>query len=198
MSTKDFGSKLVALKFLISEMQTELAHLERETQEFLHRFEGVQKLADRDSLTGCLRREAFFREVTKWPIDRSADVLGVILLDLDHFKSINDSFGHSRGDQVLQQVGILLQEYQSQGLLVGRLGGEEFVLAYRGSSETLQRISEDLRVRVQTLPAPYACTASLGVAWTLPGEKDFTQILEAADEALYVAKRNGRNQVRVA
>jgi diguanylate cyclase (GGDEF)-like protein len=128
----------------------------------------------------------------------------VIFVDIDHFKAINDTFGHHIGDEVLQHVGRQMMSRSTDRFRAFRLGGEEFAMVLRDSSlpEGLE-LAENLRqvLASQTLDfdgRPIHITASFGVAsGTLP-DIDMDSLLAAADEALYRAKHNGRNRIEAA
>jgi diguanylate cyclase (GGDEF)-like protein len=127
--------------------------------------------------------------------------LSVLMIDVDHFKRVNDDHGHAAGDAVLRQLGSLLKRTVRQGMTCARYGGEEFTVVCPGmDAKNARRVAERIRKSVETfafqLPggATLPCTASLGVA-TLQGTEDHEQLLQRADQALYAAKDGGRNQV---
>jgi len=120
---------------------------------------------------------------------------GVLLVDVDHFKKINDTEGHDKGDEVIRRLGLLLRDFESAGVVCGRYGGEEFAVAYAGSIDRGSRISDAIHERV----AEIGITVSQGLCHSsqaVEGEEDAS--LKRADEALYVAKRSGRNRTCVA
>src|SRR3989344_5107811 len=126
----------------------------------------------------------------------------VIVLDIDHFKRVNDSFGHPVGDRVIQGVVACLQAVVPKTAHIGRVGGEEFtVVLPRHGGAASERVAQDLRHAIEAyafdLPDGSSVTASFGVCWG-PAGSDFESAYGLADEALYVAKRGGRNQVRLA
>ncbi|NTY00749.1 diguanylate cyclase [Deinococcus sp. JMULE3] len=158
-------------------------------------------LAHLDDLTGLPNR----RQLGRW-LDgnlREAGALSVILLDLDHFKRVNDTFGHDVGDEVLRQVaGVLrgsVRGGERGGDRVGRWGGEEFLILVRGDLDTAQMITGRVRAQLGAARHPQvgAVTVSCGVAQALPGEAAH-DLLRRADEALYAAKRAGRDTVEIA
>jgi two-component system cell cycle response regulator len=165
--------------------------------------EESQRLATTDPLTGRMNRRAFC-EAAEREIHRShrhADPLSIALLDLDHFKAINDHRGHATGDQVLTALGGLLGRHPRRSDLAARWGGEEFVLAMPGT--TLDRAvtaADRLRTAIASLELADAAgvavrvTASIGVAQLAPGE-DLDALVERADQAMYQAKSVGRNRV---
>ena len=153
------------------------------------------ELASIDPLTHVFNRRAFFDRAQL--SCRGASPLAAIMLDVDHFKRINDTYGHDVGDQVLGAIG---REFQSENAVVGRLGGEEFAILIDGASgEAAVERAEFLRARVAALSFDAAgekasVTCSLGVAERRPGES-IDQLLRRADTALYEAKSSGRDRV---
>ncbi|MED5369948.1 MAG: GGDEF domain-containing protein [Myxococcota bacterium] len=170
----------------------------------------TQALADaamRDPLTGLYNRRAFevLAQEAAEAIALRGEHMGVLFVDLDHFKRINDELGHAAGDAVLMEVGRLLARRSRRADVVARWGGEEFVLALPGCSlPDALRIAEDLRGSLEELDLPelpegWAITASLGVASDgLNAEaamEELQALIEQADERVYEAKRAGRNRV---
>jgi diguanylate cyclase (GGDEF)-like protein len=166
----------------------------------------IREASRRDGLTGCFNRTHAI-EVVDYELHRSARSaapLSVILFDLDHFKAINDRFGHLAGDAVLASVGSLLRSSLRSTDTKCRYGGEEFLVLLAGvAATTAAVVAESLRRAIAGTPVVYGgvtvhCTASLGVAEAAPGEVDSAAFVARADEALYAAKRAGRNRVRLA
>jgi diguanylate cyclase (GGDEF)-like protein len=166
----------------------------------------VRESTLRDPLTGCVNR-AHAMEVVAAELmraRRSHLPVSLIMFDLDRFKSINDRFGHLCGDAVLAEVGAKMRASLRSSDLKCRYGGEEFLIllpetpldgAHR-AAETLRRELSELRI--QWNDRSIRITASFGVASARPNELDPTPLIARADEALYIAKREGRNCVRVA
>jgi diguanylate cyclase (GGDEF)-like protein len=167
-------------------------------------FEAMREASLVDPLTGCaLRSEGVRRfEAELRRADRSGTSLAVLMLDLDHFKSINDRFGHRAGDAVLSVVGETLLTTLRASDVRCRWGGEEFLLVLPDSSvERARRASDKLRQRIANTPVRVGehtvrVTASIGITLTRPGETDVQQLLTRADAALYEAKSLGRNRLR--
>lgn len=166
----------------------------------------LQDIAQTDSLTGLLNRGAF-EDILRRDLQRcqrDASSLGVMLIDLDYFKQINDCFGHHVGDDVLRRISRTLREGTRPSDVLARYGGEEFVILLRGAGlDESRNAAERIRVLVAGLTAlpgvslpGITLTASIGVAVNLPGE-NHDDLLRRADEALYRSKREGRNQVNV-
>jgi diguanylate cyclase (GGDEF)-like protein len=168
-------------------------------------YEFIDTLSRIDPLTGLANRREFDRllhqEVAR--SSQSGQSFSLIMADLDHFKQVNDRFGHQEGDRALQQVGRLIQMVPKRPADAAfRIGGEEFAVLMGntdktgavGLSETLRGVTEGARF----LPTGEAVTISLGVA-TFPGDgHDAASLIAAADRALYQAKAGGRNRVAAA
>jgi diguanylate cyclase (GGDEF)-like protein len=156
----------------------------------------------RDPLTGLANRRAVDRAIDDMLRDGVPFVM--LLLDLDHFKAINDTHGHPAGDEVLRAMGSLLTSRARQGDIAGRYGGEEFVIVARGATGAVaasiaDRYLEAVRsLKLSPEAGVSSVTTSIGVAWYDPQRGVPTsraQVLAAADEALYLAKRGGRDRV---
>jgi diguanylate cyclase (GGDEF)-like protein len=166
----------------------------------------LQRSAELDALTGTFNR----RTIDQWlargfgEAVRSGHPISVLFIDLDRFKSINDRYGHGCGDACLRAVAQVLHAATGEGDLLGRYGGEEFIAVLPGRGGAAARdIGEQMRLAVECIPFEWegqrvALTASVGVATRLPDETLPASLVERADKALYVAKRNGRNCVHVA
>ncbi|WP_299836032.1 diguanylate cyclase [Pseudomonas sp.] len=156
--------------------------------------------AQTDELTGLKNRRAFFHNAQQLHsyCEHNRLPLCALMLDMDHFKLINDTYGHQVGDQVLRQVGVVISASFPDAGICGRLGGEEFaVLLPDTSIEAALSVAERLIQTIAGLkaePVSYI-TASLGVASTQTGNKDLHHLMNSADKALYRAKALGRNQV---
>jgi len=163
----------------------------------------LREQASIDSLTGLYNRRAF-HDVSRAVIaaaERDKQPVALALLDLDHFKSINDTFGHGVGDKVLMRFANLAElTFRDQDILA-RFGGEEFVVLLSGAdADQAMRALQRLRQRLETECIEYqgVCvpsTVSIGVSCRRRGKIDLHAMLEEADKALYDAKRAGRNQV---
>lgn len=182
--------------------------LEREQQQlrneiFRQQSEGdmLRGLAHSDPLTGALNRRGFFAAAGEWGDKHLQRTL--VAMDVDHFKQVNDRYGHLIGDAAIQQAGAVLFDAVSQvDGLVGRLGGDEFVCMLPMPLPEAMSLIDQARVRIGISPVPspigpIALTCSFGVApW--PRGTDIDEALRQADTALYAAKAAGRNQVRQA
>jgi diguanylate cyclase (GGDEF)-like protein len=165
----------------------------------------IRDIAIRDALTGVYNRRHVWSEIGKEEVRASQNLsmFCVCLVDLDKFKSINDTFGHAVGDEVLMTVAKAIESEVRQGDCFGRYGGEEFLLLLKDTSlEGARQFSERIRERTEDLrfanfPAISGITISVGIAEYRKGEK-FSKTIDRADKALYAAKSGGRNLVRVA
>ncbi|NDK40095.1 diguanylate cyclase [Pseudoxanthomonas gei] len=163
----------------------------------------LRRAAELDVLTGILNRSAIdgvlvhhFAEA-----ERTGQPLSILFVDMDHFKSVNDTYGHACGDHCLQELAAVLQGVLGPGDALGRYGGEEFMLVLPGQGlETARHVAERLRAQVELASVlwqgnPVALTVSVGVAERRLHEHEPAQALGRADRALYAAKHGGRNKV---
>jgi diguanylate cyclase (GGDEF)-like protein len=152
-------------------------------------------LANSDSLTGAFNRRAFFEKTGDFA--EAGRRFAAVMFDIDHFKDVNDTYGHNVGDQVLRVIG---GEARRDKTILGRLGGEEFAIVLEGSSlEAATRYAEELRDKLAALSfesegQTFSVTASFGVA-ERAAQESIDLLLKRADAALYQAKRGGRNRV---
>jgi diguanylate cyclase (GGDEF)-like protein len=169
--------------------------------------ESLRSQSIRDALTGLYNRRyldaSLAREVAR--AARREQELSLLIVDIDHFKRINDTYGHEAGDTVLAQIATVLDLATRAEDIACRYGGEEFVVLMPGAdAKVAQRRAEELRAAIERCDASYAgrsvgpVTVSVGVA-TFPAEGcDAAQLRLCADQALYAAKRGGRNRVEIA
>jgi two-component system, cell cycle response regulator len=164
----------------------------------------ARRLASTDTLTGLLNRRAFVERIDKARAGSEKQLfpISVLLLDVDHFKKVNDTLGHDAGDAVLQGVARVLSNIARKSDFVARWGGEEFVVALSNTAEAGARIAAE-RVRRAIAEAKYAlpngtehrATASIGLASAESMEWQLDELLGRADKAMYSAKHRGRNRV---
>jgi diguanylate cyclase (GGDEF)-like protein len=160
--------------------------------------------ANQDPLTGLLNRRGFDQRfvIERARAERDGSSLAIVMLDIDHFKRVNDDHGHDTGDEVLCWLAQLLTE-QARGIdLIGRAGGEEFfILLPRADQEAAFTFAERVRATVEASDPGVAdglrVTVSIGVSASMP-PVDTQHLLEAADQAMYRAKRGGRNRTMAA
>ncbi|HZD89579.1 MAG TPA: sensor domain-containing diguanylate cyclase, partial [Pseudolabrys sp.] len=163
----------------------------------------LRLVATTDGLTGALNRRAFLaagaRDFAR--VRRHGEALSCILMDIDHFKRINDTHGHAAGDRALQEVVALLKSGLRDEDYIGRLGGEEFAAILPGADGLAAfAVGERLRQGVMdaSLPAPQGSvqlTISAGIATLSRADASIEDLLRRADKALYAAKTNGRNRL---
>jgi len=187
------------------QLRVSLAELERQQAVIEAQNQKLTRLALHDGLTGLLNRRAFFEaaETVLSRCLRSGSPVAVVMLDVDHFKSFNDKHGHATGDLVLQRVAQCLQDSIRTGDICGRYGGEEFCALMEGLSPfEAFGIAERVRANIESQAglginngADLVVTASLGLCAAPPAELELVSMLNLADEAMYVAKRSGRNRV---
>jgi diguanylate cyclase (GGDEF)-like protein len=164
----------------------------------------ITQLAEHDGLTNLLNRRSFCRDAEK----KCAEILRyggkafLMMLDIDHFKKVNDTYGHLAGDEVLRSVSKTLSKRFRKTDLVGRYGGEEFcVFLLMLSEEKAIELAEECRRQIENLSIPFEdktirVTVSIGIAEFLPSqEQALTALISRADAALYEAKSSGRNRV---
>jgi diguanylate cyclase (GGDEF)-like protein len=165
----------------------------------------VDRLANHDDLTGLMNRRAFFGRARERMADATGEhAVALALADLDHFKAINDSFGHDAGDRALRHVAQEIARYAPKDALVARIGGEEFAILFDWTSlPDARAMMERVGQAVAASPCPVegdarvAVTVSIGVA-IAGAERDVDALLKRADAAMYAAKDSGRNQTRLA
>jgi diguanylate cyclase (GGDEF)-like protein len=184
----------IATAFILLAMSKERTELRHKTAAMI------------DPLTGLLNRRAFIADAEALLAQQIARdrPIGVLLIDLDHFKSINDRFGHAAGDRVLQIFARTARANLRQTDLVGRLGGEEFVVVLADAAlDNAYLVADRLRnafaaaAAVLDGVAIYA-TTSIGVSVIIDPREDLARLITLADQALYLAKARGRNRVEVA
>ena len=184
--------KTQLLKEMLQELDESTAEIKRQNEE-------LEFLATRDPLTTVRNRRSFF-ELFNRLFSRAKNEereLSGFMVDIDHFKSINDNHGHGVGDEVLKAVAKCLETSTRLDDIVCRYGGEEFsVLLPDTTIEEAAKVAENVRLELERLnPAGLDITASLGVSSMAQNPGTPQDLLEHADKCLYVAKRNGRNQV---
>lgn len=173
--------------------EREMNELNQRLQELAHELE---YRATHDPLTKVLNRAAIIDRVNKLFVREN---LALIVLDIDHFKRVNDSFGHPVGDRVIVDVVHCLKSAAPANSEIGRVGGEEFTVMLpardiRSALDAAEVVRTAIEIHSFSLPDGSGITASFGVSWA-PSGGNFDSAYALADEALYAAKRAGRNRV---
>ena len=172
----------------------------------LRLFNEVKRMATIDGLTGVFNRNHFthLSELALKELQKSNVCLSLIMLDIDHFKQINDGFGHLGGDKVLQQLVACLKEIINSNGIIGRYGGEEFLILLKETNiNEAYKIAEKIRKSVEKLKVYIddvnfvQFTISIGVSTANKDMIDIWELIEKADQALYLSKESGRNLVNI-
>ncbi len=192
----DVEESNVLLENAVTTLQKNDAEIRRKNIE-------LEVLASRDALTGCYNRRAFFdllEDMFIQAVKTNTDLVA-IMVDIDHFKSINDRFGHAVGDEAIRMVTDILNACDYGGAIVGRYGGEEFCMALPNAGlDKGHDVAEILRKQIIKASKGFhnkemMITASFGVSNAEAYMTSVTDLLEHADKALYIAKESGRNRV---
>lgn len=187
----------------LTRLNNQLLTMQRELEKKNHELE---RLAYFDALTGILNRHAILAKLAEWlvHVQRYGERLSVAMLDIDHFKQVNDTRGHRTGDRVLSEVARVLQRSIRQTDFVGRYGGEEFLIILPSTDVAGAAImGERIRSAIEGTPmsdtssGSFPLTVSIGVAEHASADNE-DLLVSRADAALYRAKELGRNRVEVA
>lgn len=168
--------------------------------------DSLRNMAARDSLTNLLNRRGLLEALQQYFNARSAEPAYLLVMDVDHFKRINDTHGHQAGDDVICHVADLLRHAVRQGDLTGRIGGEEFVaICFDTNHQDVAQLAERLRAGIESHAAKIAgsdlllpCTVTVGISAQFYGADGLEDALHQADSALYRGKAAGRNRVESA
>lgn len=207
----------VAVAIKLKRQMDKVKERERELLEVKHKLElanlELARLVSLDGLTGIPNRRSFDQTlIAEWQRAYEEDTwLGLIMIDIDHFKLFNDAYGHPAGDSCLQMIAFTIrQTLKGSCDFVARYGGEEFAVILPATNlEVTTTVAEKIRNRIQSLSIPHqkttlsngVITISLGTAAMKPrevGPTEWKQLIHAADQALYIAKKRGRNSVQQA
>ncbi len=187
---------VIALVILVASLLAVLALRHRRTSRQMH------ALAMTDELTGLSNRRDLLTRLAALLEKPGAPPCALLIADLDHFKPINDDYGHLTGDEVLQAVAVALKDAVREPVILGRLGGEEFLVVLPDTDlDAARQVAERIREAVAALDVRRwfkhkTVTISVGVTVAQPGADNLSSALKRADEALYAAKAAGRNCVR--
>jgi diguanylate cyclase (GGDEF)-like protein/PAS domain S-box-containing protein len=192
----ELQEKHVRLQETVSELETSRQEIEQQNKE-------LEFLATRDPLTGCLNRRSF-NDLCQKAFDhakRNQKELSCMMVDIDHFKLVNDNYGHGVGDEVIKLIADVLHASTREEDIVGRYGGEEFcIITPNLSAEEAILVAERIRLKLKensrkAFETGPHITGSLGVSSIKDHAPDPSELINQADKALYVAKTSGRNRV---
>lgn len=160
----------------------------------------LEYIASHDQMTGIYNRRRFFEIAKAQFVSTPVDSFYAIMLDIDHFKRINDKYGHAVGDIALKEVTAAISSVLPEDACFARLGGEEFAIVIaENNNQKINALAESIRQKVEQTPiiaenASFNCSISMGVCQNDPVFQNIDELLNAADQALYEAKDNGRNR----
>lgn len=196
--------KQEALEVVIAELERSLSVLETNYRKAVSNLNVLRECVETDDLTRLLRRGAFMKKLHSLLNSSEAEgrEVHLMMIDVDHFKSVNDGYGHQTGDVVLERISELIRRYVRPQDLAGRYGGEEIIVAVQANSSQALEIAENIRRAVESHrmvstadQAEFQVTLSVGVASTHQIGYGADALIKNADDALYRAKRTGRNKV---
>lgn len=188
----DYVSKPLKRSEVIARVQTQL--------KLKKTIDDLEYLASRDTMTGVYNRRKFF-ELSKPLFNQYENNFFIAMLDIDHFKKVNDSFGHDAGDLVIKRVAKTISDMLPENSVFARIGGEEFVaICIDDSTDRIMQLFEDIRNVLASSSIDYNghqinFTISNGIAQKNPSVQSIDNLLKQADLALYDAKNSGRNKV---
>ncbi|HEY7884564.1 MAG TPA: GGDEF domain-containing protein, partial [Cellvibrionaceae bacterium] len=190
----------VSLNRKVRGSEVKFTRLAGQHQRLSEKAKTLKEAAEKDSLSGLLNRRGL--ELAFERLRQTGMPMALLLMDIDHFKRINDRRGHNEGDRIIQQMAKVLSSNTREQDVVARWGGEEFIiLCVATQSEQAEALAEKIRNKIFQTEfdenKPLAITASFGVA-SFINEEALTSVLERADHALYEAKAQGRNCTVVA
>ncbi|MGI9402090.1 MAG: diguanylate cyclase [Rhizobiaceae bacterium] len=198
-----FGLLASALMVYLGLIMPMFKQYRKEQADISDRADSFEKQASTDPLTSLHNRRYFEQALESYLAEFNAigSQFGLLILDLDHFKSVNDTYGHDAGDLLLKEIALRLKAITREHDVIARIGGEEFaVLTPYVTEEQLLKVAERYREAIQTLRVDVGNvilrpTVSIGVATNANGEQHGEELFTAADRKLYEAKRSGRNRV---
>ena len=194
---------LLEMSNSITDIKKEADELKRKAEEINKRAAEIESASFHDKLTGLFNRKAYDEELFKTlaTLQRHKVPYSLMICDIDHFKRVNDDYGHKVGDLTLKKIGSLLKERLRTNDFIARYGGEEFaVILDHTTLENARKVGEDVREFINNSSFSYKhqkipVTISIGISF-FREDDDSTTIFERADKALYLAKESGRNQVK--
>lgn len=182
-------------------LQARLDNAESKLDTQTKQLEGYLSEARTDALTGLANRRAFDQKMEecfqKW--NQKKQLFSLALVDIDHFKRINDTYGHPAGDAVLREIACRLKDFSNETVLIARFGGEEFALLFETPAKVAAVVMEKIRTAMEEKPidadgSSVKVTLSSGVSQVAQNER-ISKLVRRSDEALYTAKMAGRNRV---
>lgn len=187
------------------EIATDITTLKNSEQKLLSAKMLAEERASQDELTALYNRRAFFEQGKQLfkQARRYQQHVSVMMIDIDHFKNINDNHGHTVGDSVLKTIAGLLQKNIREVDILARIGGEEFaIILPQTGVEEASNLAERIRQCIEAAAIQHDTlqiniTASFGIAACMVEGDDLDRLLTKADDALYIAKKKGRNQVKI-
>lgn len=197
----DFMNSLIQLENIITQLK---AGCEQALSQVINLRQESQHDIESDDLTHLLRRNSFMSRLQHLlhKAQQNKGEVHIMLMDVDHFKAVNDRFGHQAGDEVLERVSTLIKNYLRPQDIAGRYGGEEIIVAVECPATVAFDIAERIRsaIAATKFVAPlsgtshFQVTLSIGLASSSQHGFDATKLIQAADEKLYEAKNRGRNR----
>jgi diguanylate cyclase (GGDEF)-like protein len=202
-SLMDHGEIVSTLSKMTDDLTNTVREVNKKKNELTTANQRITELMNKDTLTNLHNRRYFFDQITDFENKRdkaASDKIIIVMADIDNFKSVNDTYGHSFGDKVLKVLAGILTESIRKNDIVARFGGEEFILCiFSDDIQNAVNIAQRIRKRFNETEFEYSglkVTASFGVAAAFPGE-EITSVIKRADDALYKSKREGKNRVSV-
>ena len=190
---------------VVAELERSLVMLEAQYRKAVSNLNRLRGQMEKDDLTGLLRRGAFMNKLRNLLLSSREEgrEVHVIMIDVDHFKRVNDTYGHQTGDLVLERLSALVGQYMRPTDLAGRYGGEEIIVAIQADSIEAMNVAENIRRAVEScrlMPSngrhsEFCVTLSAGLASTRHFGHFAENLIGEADAALYKAKTSGRNRV---
>jgi diguanylate cyclase (GGDEF)-like protein len=202
-------SSVLALRFssafaTVAELSRDLEkRVDERTAELQDERNKLAKIAIEDDLTGLYNRRYSLEYLKSefYRFSRYGAVFSVLIIDLDHFKKVNDTYGHLAGDTLLREIGSVLKAMMRMSDVCGRFGGEEFIIVLPGTGmDAAAALAEKIRARIEALEltagdSRYSVSCSIGLSQANGADGNYNVVLQRADSALYAAKDRGRNRV---
>ncbi len=195
------------LEVVITELQKSLTMMEANYQKAVSNLNLLRDQVEKDDLTRLLRKNSFLQRLHKLLMESYIEgkEVHVVMIDLDHFKKVNDTYGHQTGDVVLERVSELIRAYLRPSDIAGRFGGEEIIVAMQSTYAEAVGVAENIRqaVRENRMKSVghendhFHVTLSIGIASSHRFGFDGRTLIERADEALYTSKAQGRDCITV-